>query len=301
MFNDLHSVFITGGTGFIGQNLVCRLTSTGHLVHVLLRPESDCSLFAEQQNVFLHFYDGTVDSVTAAFTASKPDTVFHLATRYHAHHTPDQLEDMIQANISLGVHVLEAMVEAKVGLLVNAGSAWQNYRDQDYCPVNLYAAMKQALEDLMAYYVDAQGLRAVTLRFFDTYGPDDPRRKLIPLLIRTLRHGSSLDMSTGEQKIDLLYIDDAIDAFLRAASFAREMPVPRHDVFSLATGERLTVKEIVTLLTRLSNADVKVNWGTVPKRERDVMEPWTGGKQLPGWAPKISLEDGLRHLLNLNA
>ena len=300
MANDFHSALITGGTGFIGQNLAHRLAAPGCSVHVLVRPESDRSLFAEQQNIFCQTYDGTVDSMIEAVTESKPDVVFHLATRYHAHHTPDQLGEMIQANITLGIHMLEAMAVAKVNLLINAGSAWQSYRDQDYCPVNLYAAMKQALEDLIVFYVDVHGLRAITLRIFDTYGPNDPRRKLIPLLIKTLRDGSPLDMSTGEQKLDLLHIEDVLNAFLQAASFARETTRAHHDVFSLASGERHTVKEIVALLAKLSDTEMKVSWGAVPNRERDVFEPWTKGKQLPGWSPTVSLEDGLRCLLDLN-
>ena len=297
MNSDLQSAFVTGGTGFIGHNLIRRLSDAGCSVHVLIRPESDPGPVAHAPGVHVHIYDGTVDSVVDAVTGSRPDCVFHLATRYHPQHSPGQLDDMIRANIQLGIHVLEAMASAGISCLVNAGSAWQHYRDQDYCPVNLYAAMKQAFEDILAYYIDAHGVRAVSLRIFDTYGPDDHRRKLVPLLLEALRAGTAIDMSTGESRLDLLYIDDVLDAFLEASAISRNMTATVHEVFTLASGERHSVREIVEIISRLSDTPLTVNWGALPKRDRDVLEPWTKGRRLPGWAPKVSLESGLRRLL----
>lgn len=294
---DFHSIFITGGTGFIGRNLVDRMASTGCSMHILVRPDSNRSCFLAQKNVFLHTYDGTVDSVTKAVDESRPDAAFHLATCYHAHHLSDQLEEMIQANITLGIHVLEAITAANVGVLVNAGSAWQNYRDEDYCPVNLYAAMKQAFEDLLAYYVDAHGVRAITLRLFDTYGPGDTRRKLLPALLKSVREGDAIDMVSGEQKLDLVHIDDVVEAFLRAALYAREMPSSNHKVFALSSGEQHTIKNIVDLLSKFAGSNINVNWGALTNRRRDVIEPWTKGKRLPNWKLTVSLEEGLARLL----
>ena len=94
---------------------------------------------------------------------------------------------------------------------------WQHFGTPDYRPVNLYAATKQAFEDVLAYYADAQGIAAVTLELYDTYGPGDPRRKLIRILFEAARSGEPIQLSPGEQVIELLHVDDAVPRIVKEA------------------------------------------------------------------------------------
>lgn len=292
------TVLVTGATGFIGRHLIRRLAAEGATVHVLVRPESDRSPLDGLPEVTFHLFDGSVGSIQKAIAASQPAVIFHLATCYIAQHSPEQLNTMIEANITFGAQLLEAMNLEGAGHLVNAGTTWQTYQDKDYCPVNLYAAMKQAFEDLLAYYVDAHDMRAVTLRLFDTYGPDDPRKKLVHVLQAAARNGSTMKMSPGEQEVDFLYIDDVINGFLKAASYVLEMPPSRHDIFTLTCGARRTLRDVVELFASLSDKPINIDWGGLPYRPREVLTPWTKGVTLPGWSPTVTLEEGIRRVLD---
>ena len=123
---------------------------------------------------------------------------------------------LVDSNVLVGTQVAEAMLRAGCRGIVNTGTSWQRDARGAYDPVCLYAATKQAFEDVLTYYVSAEGFAATTLRLYDTYGPDDPRPKLVNALAGALRSGTPLSLSPGEQLLDLVHIDDVTAAFAAA-------------------------------------------------------------------------------------
>ena len=183
---------------------------------------------------------------------------------------------------------------AKVTALINTGTSWQNSSGDSYDPVNLYAATKQAFEDILSYYTRAAGIEALTLRLFDSYGPGDKRRKILRLLLECLRTGEPLAMSPGEQVLDLVHVDDICRAFLRAAELLPEKPATR--VYAVSGGQRRTLRQVVATLEEAAGRRIPVQFGAVPYRKREVMNPWVG-PLLPGWEPQVDLLTGFKKLL----
>jgi nucleoside-diphosphate-sugar epimerase len=284
---------VTGATGFIGRHLVRHLHDAGWEVAVLLRRESQSTSATAQS--FL--YTGKTAEVMRAIADFQPDTVFHLASLFLAQHTAEQIEPLISSNVLLGTQLLEAMRAAGTHSLVNAGTAWQNFAGDAYLPVNLYAATKQAFEDVLLYYLETGAMRAVTLKLFDSYGPGDTRRKLLRLLLDSLRSGEPLAMSGGEQVLDLVQVDDICRAFLRAAELAADPSQPANAVYAVSGGQRRTLRAVVQTLEQVAGRSLPIIWGARTYREREVMLPWAG-PSVPGWQPCISLESGLRALLD---
>jgi len=284
---------VTGATGFIGRHLVRHLHTAGWEIAVLSRRQSQSTEAPTQS--FL--YTGQTAEVMRAVADFRPDTVFHLASLFLVQHTAEQIEPLISSNVLLGTQLLEAMRDAGIHSLVNAGTAWQNFAGDAYLPVNLYAATKQAFEDILLYYVETGGVRAVTLKLFDSYGPGDTRRKLLTLLLDSLRTGEPLAMSGGEQVLDLVHVDDICRAFLRAAELASDPSQPGNAIYSVSGGQRRTLRAVVETLGQVAGHSLPIVWGARSYREREVMLPWTG-PSVPGWQPCISLENGLRSLLD---
>ena len=81
-----------------------------------------------------------------------------------------------------------------------------------------------------------------------------------------------------------------------AARRAREMPAAGHEVFALSGGDRRSLKQVVAAFAGVAEAPLKVNWGTRPYRDKEVMTPWTG-PSLPGWSARVSLEEGMKRML----
>src|SRR5690349_11222523 len=150
---------ITGGTGFIGSSLSCRLARDQWAVHVVTRPGSDVTpLDPIRDRLTLHVYDGSTAELLRIIDDAKPSVVFHLAAMAVAQHRPSDIIPLLSANVIFGTQLLEAMAAAKVHCLVNTGTFWQHYTGEAYSPTCLYAATKQAFESLLQYYVEVRGL-----------------------------------------------------------------------------------------------------------------------------------------------
>lgn len=285
---------VTGATGFIGKHLVRHLRDAGWEVHAILRrmPEEPTPAGPDR----FHLYSGSTDDVMAAVRACCPDVTFHLASLFLASHTPDQVAGLVESNLLFGTQILEAVALQQAGKVVNTGTSWQYFHSPSYRPVNLYAATKQAFEDILKYYVDAATLNAVSLNLFDSYGPGDTRPKLLRLLIHTLRSQTPLQMSAGEQMIDLVHVDDICRAYLQAAELLLSSALPAGSSFAVSGGQRRTLRGIVETFEQEAGKRLPIEWGARPYREREVMQLWDG-PQLPGWFPSVKLADGMRAIL----
>lgn len=180
--------------------------------------------------------------------------------------------------------------------LINTGTSWQHYENRDYSPVCLYAATKQAFEAILQYYTETTPLRTITLKLFDTYGPNDLRPKLFTLLRKVATENQPLAMSPGEQLIDMVYIDDVVDAFVIAAERLLAEEGQRHEVYALSSGNPIMLKELVQIYSNVVGKQLPIQWGGRPYRIREVMVPWNSGKCLPRWKPKVSINKGIRSI-----
>jgi nucleoside-diphosphate-sugar epimerase len=291
----MKKIFITGGTGYIGSNLIRRLLQEDREVHALVLPDTSLEYIEDcKEKVTFHIYDGSTTSVFDALSQSKPDVVFHLASLFLSEHKSDDITHLIESNVLLGTQLLEAMQKNEVKNLVNTGTSWQHYLNNNYNPVNLYAATKQAFEDILKYYTETGQISAVSLHLFDSYGPGDKRPKFLKLLKDTIDQKNELNMSPGEQLLDLVYIDDIINAFIISRDMLENNTGVLNEVYGISSRKPMKLKEIVKLFGEEYGKHVSVNWGGRPYRNREVMVPWDSYKILPGWKPLIPLTVGLK-------
>ena len=287
---------VTGATGFVGSHLTRRLLQDGWQVSVVVRPQSSLAALDDcLPRLAVLRHDGTTQGLMALLQQAQADVVFHLAALFVAEHTPADIVPLIAGNILFSTQLAEAMAAGGCSCLVNTGSSWQ-YDDAGYAPVNLYAATKQAGVDILAYYGSALGLRVTTLTLFDTYGPNDPRRKLFTLLLQALREGTPLSLSPGQQLIDLVYIDDVVDAYVRCAEL---LPQQRawHEQYGVSSGTPRSLREIVDIMAGVAGTAIPVRWGERAYRRREVMLPWSKCVAPPGWRARISLPEGIARIM----
>lgn len=288
---------VTGATGFVGFHLTDRLLRAQSQVHVVVRPSSNLERLGNRiRRLTVHVHDGTTEGLSAILKRTRPDTVFHLASLYKPLHQPEDVEPLVTSNILFGIQLVEAMTAHNVHRLVNTGTSWQHYENGDFTPVNLYAASKQAFEMFLRYYIEATPLRVITLKLFDTYGPNDPRPKLLNLLKNIPPDAEPLQMSAGEQFLDMVHVDDVVEAFVTAQERLMSGSVDGMENYAVRTGEHIRLKDLFALFEKVTGKKIPVEWGKRPYRPREVFKPWSTGTSLPGWRPKVSLEDGLKTL-----
>ena len=290
----MKNIAVTGATGFIGSNLCRHLVSAGYHVYAIVRPDSSGKIpCLAQDNIDYIVWNS--DEPKDCLKGRAIDCVVHLAALFIAEHADvSQAGALIDANIKFATQVLEAMRQAGVRRFINTGTSWQHFHGESYNPVCLYAATKEAFEKIIRYYVETDGLQAVTLELFDVYGPHDRRKKLFYLLNQSAHSGSVLKMSKGEQMLDLVHVDDVADAYLEALKlFSDGMPMKK---YAVSSGEAVMLRDLVALYCECTSKRVNVEWGAREYRAREVMTLWRGFEPLPGWDPRISLKDGLAML-----
>jgi len=249
----------------------------------------------------IHTLSSGGENLSEIIGKTNPDLVFHLASLFLSNHRKDDIDALLDSNIVFGTKLAEAMTLNGVSSLVNTGTSWQHLKkSREYCPVNLYAATKQAYEDILEFYVEERNLKAITLKLFDTYGPGDRRKKIMPVLLAASRNPghAPLQMTPGDNRLDFVYVEDVCRAFLTAGYRLMDGFVDSHERYDVSSGHSVSLKELVETFSNISGLPINAVWGARPYRERDIMTPCNTGEALPGWEPRIDLTCGIRSLLD---
>ena len=285
-------IFLTGATGYIGCQLAKRLLLEGHELAIVIRPKSNLKVLHKLlPEIEVHFYDGSYASLLVALNTSKPELVVHISSLFIAQHKQEDVPQLIESNINFPVQLLEAMNQLGIKQFINTGTSWQHFNNEDYNPVNLYAATKQAFESLLAFYVESQGLKAITLKLFDTYGPGDFRPKLFSLLRKAARTGETLRMSPGQQVLDLVYIDNVLEAYKIAIE--QLSVIQKSENYAVSSLTTISLRDLVKIYSETVDRKVNVDWGGLPYRAREVFLPWTNYKLIPSWMNEVSFREGI--------
>jgi nucleoside-diphosphate-sugar epimerase len=296
---NFKNICITGATGFIGSHLLLSLMGEGVYSITAIIKNQEMEAVIRVPKVTYYTDNGNTGDLVNFFRDRGFDCVIHLASVYLKDHSSDQIGDLIESNVLFGTRLLEASVSSGIRAFINTGTSWQHYQGSGYSPVNLYAASKQAFEDIAKYYMEKENLYFVTLKLNDTYGPGDTRRKIFNIW-NNLKEGEPLKMSPGEQLIDIMHIFDVVSAFKALLAQVSEDLGARCYVgtsFSIHNSRIVTLKELAGIYETVSGKKLTIEWGGLSYREREVMVPWRGGESIRGWRQKITLEEGIISLI----
>ena len=292
---ELGNVLITGATGYIGSKLSKYLLESGYKVSVIVRPDSSLENLKDiQGNIDFFTYDGSYKSLEMVFESRKYVAAFHLASLSTFSCSGKDIPLMINSNITFLAQLLEAMSNYNCPLLINTSTYSQFDKDGSYLPINLYAATKQAAEDIIEFYCLSRGISSISLRLYDVYGTGDKREKFLTLLNKAHANNETLDMTQGQQKIIMLYIDDVVRAYHVACELLKNDDSYRHKHTKyFLPAEKNTLKDIVEKYAAVSQKQIKINWGKLDYRPNQIMDP-AFEEGLPNWKVQVSLEEGMK-------
>ena len=291
-------ILVTGATGFVGKHLIRKLNKKNFNVVALVRNTSDLEIIDKYKlNSNIEIYDANYKSIEKIFIEYEISAVIHLASISTYSYEINDIKKIIASNIELGTYILEAMKKFNCCHLINTSSYWQNYSPKNPKPICLYAATKSAFENIIDFYCLNSKLNVISLKLYDVYGYDDHRNKIISIL-KKLKDNSEIDMSLGEQKLNMTFIDDIIEGYLVSLEILKKLPKNNHMKYSLYGNEDITLKEIINFYKKITGKKIKVNWGKLDYYENQIMCP-SKEKKLPGWNQKISFDEGLKKSINL--
>ncbi|HUO29777.1 MAG TPA: NAD-dependent epimerase/dehydratase family protein [Bryobacteraceae bacterium] len=297
-------VLITGGSGFVGANLVRRLLRDGHEVHLILRAGHKTWRLDEIAGEFEEHSADLEDAEAIRCCVSKvrPDWVFHLAA-YGAYPRQTGIERMIATNLQGSIGLLDACVDVGVEAFVHAGSS-SEYGYKDHAaredeviqPNSHYAITKAAATHYCQYTAAQRGVKAVTVRLYSIYGPyEDPSRLIPALVIYGLRRALP-PLAAPNIARDFVFIDDAVEAMLRVAVAGRPGAT-----YNLCTGVQSTLADVVDAARLLMKVPAEPEWASMPARAWDT-DSWLGSPGLTerelGWRARIDLRGGLQYTID---
>ena len=287
------NILITGATGFIGREVAYYLRNE-HSVCLLVRNSSDVSGMDLTDLVVLRFEEHF--ELIDIFKDYKFDGVIHFASNVVVEHTREQISSLLQSNILFGTYLLESAKAANVSWFLNTGTFWQNYENEVYNPVNLYSATKQAFENIAKFYTESSNLIFTTIKLNDTFGPNDTRDKIFNLFLKIARSGETLDMSGGDQMIDMSYIEDIVSAYAIMVKNLNEDNYSQYNnkSFVVSNKDKPTLKELSKIFEDISGKKLSINWGARKYRDREVMQPYSLGRSVPNWKQRFSLEEAIK-------
>jgi UDP-glucose 4-epimerase len=307
-------VLVTGGLGFIGSNLARRLVEIGADVLVVdsLLPNTGANsvnLREVEDRLRVQAADlRKADEILPLLPGCR--IVFNLAGRLsHCDAMADPLSDMA-SNVHAQIALLEACRKCIPDARIVFASTRQIYGRPSGCPVDeshpvrpidVNGINKAAGESYHTLYHRVYGLQTVSLRLTNTFGPRmrvrDARHNFLGIWVRRVVEGDTFEVWGGQQRRDLTYVDDAVDAFLLAGACA----AAQGRIFNIGGGPPLSLKALAECLVAIAGAGGFEIKPFPPERLRiDIGDYFADDRlfrQMTGWAPKISLHQGLERTL----
>lgn len=269
------NILVTGATGFIGKNLINSLKKK-YSIYVIIRPTTDKTKIGVD-NYFV--FDDNISELSKYIKDKEIKCVIHLASLYIADHKTSQIKDLVLSNVYFSTALLDACVKADVCWFINTGTIWQNFNAKpftdEYCPVNLYAASKQAFIDISKYYTEISSIKFVTIKLCDTYGPNDTRQKIYSLFDRISKTGEQLKMSPGQQKIDIVHVSKVIESFESLIVHFMNNGELKSE-YVVTSGKQIPLKQLAANYEQQNNVKLNIVWGGRDYRCREVMIPYIG-------------------------
>ncbi len=287
-------VLVTGATGFVGGHLCRLLQQSGARVHGVGRRQVAS---IQLPGITYHSADlADASCVHSLFSEVRPHCVFHLASHVVGARDLDQVEATLRDGLVATVNVLTAASRHDRPRFVLAGSLEEPESDgggPPPAPSSPYAAAKMAGAAYARMFHALYGLPVVHARIFMVYGPGQrDLRKLIPYTILSLSRGEAPLLSNGERLVDWVYVEDVARGLI---SLGEKSGIEGQRI-DLGTGVLTSVRDVALQLSQIVRPDIMPYFGALESRPMEQVRQADvdASTRLTGWAPEVTLNDGLR-------
>jgi UDP-glucose 4-epimerase len=304
---------VTGGAGFIGSNLVDRLLAEGHEVDVVddFSTGSLANLSEARKSgdraLHIHHLDITAPAVVELMARRRPQLVFHLAAQADVRVSVARPAHDANVNIIGSLHVLEGARQAGAERVVFAASGGTLYGDPSpddlpvreshpQQPLSPYGVSKKSVIDYLGAYRELHALEFCALALANVYGPrQDPHGEagVVAIFAKRLLRGEEVTVyGDGEQTRDFVFVDDVVDAFVRASTRGGGL------VCNVGTGTETSVNLLLATMAEVAGTEVTAVKAPLRPGEllRSSLDVERAAIQL-GWRPWTDLADGVRAVL----
>jgi len=293
-------VLLTGGTGFVGANLLRTLLHRGDEAYLLVRPEHAKWRIADiEKDVQLHEIDlGSVDQLHKSLKTIRPDWIFHLSA-FGAYSWQTDARQIHTTNCNYTINLVEAATRVGFEAFVNTGSS-SEYGLMDHPPTEAelpepnshYAAAKLSATIYCRLVARERDFHIPTLRLYSVYGPYEDPNRLIPKIIVHGLQGRLPSLADPATARDFVYTDDVCDAYIQVASKPTK---ERGAIFNIGSQKQTCLDEVVEVSKEVLGIKAEPKWGSMEGRRWDT-NTWVATTEKIrtqlGWQAKTNFRRG---------
>ncbi len=302
-------VLVTGAGGFIGSHLTERLVREGAKVRAFLHYNSrnDWGLLEFLSKDILSEIEIFTGDIQDPFAVRKAvagcNIVFHLASLIAIPYSYIAPQSFVTTNVLGAVNVMEAALKEDIERVVHTSTS-EVYGTAQYVPIDEkhpiqgqspYSASKIGADKIAESYYRSFNLPVATIRPFNTYGPRQSARAVIPTIITQVLKGDVLKLGDLTPTRDLNFVYDTVDGFLKMAYVSEAVG----DVINIGNGKDISIGDLAATIMKLMEKDIPIVTEDIRKRPeksevRRLLADNTKAKEILGWQPKHTLDEGLR-------
>ncbi len=305
-------VLVTGAGGFIGSRLCERMVEEGASVRAFVRYTSRAEigllkLLPSEILGNVEIIRGDLRDLNAVEQAAKGvDTIFHLGALISIPYSYVHPVETVQTNVIGTMNILEACRKTGAKLVHTStsevyGTALRVPIDEDH-PLqgqSPYSASKIGADKLVESYYRSFDVPSITIRPFNTYGPGQSSRAVIPTIITQALSGDLVRLGNLEAIRDFTYLDDTVEGFLLAV----QAGFWDGETYNLGSGEEISIGEIAELIFRImgKQPEIQVEPRRLRPEKSEVLRLISDNRKAKaalGWQPKVGMEEGLRRTID---
>ncbi len=313
MVIKMEKILLTGASGFIGQELEKKLVERNSEIHeihdieryVTGRYDHYKDMKAEEKRVSKHYVDLKNHHIIKNLVHEiSPDYIIHLAAISPVAYSYEHYLEVTEVNHLSSINLAEAARKLEnFKQFIFAGTS-EEYglavldknkkltENSELKPNSPYAVAKVATDMYLQYMGLAYNFPYTVMRPFNTYGRTDNNHFFIERTITQMLEGKAVKLGDSEAIRDWLYVDDHVEGYIRALGNKRAVG----QTIQLSTGKGYTTKETAEIIAEMTGYTGDIEWNATQKRPLDakvLIGDNTKAKELLGWEPKYTLEQGL--------
>ena len=301
----MEKILITGGTGFLGANLIHRLLKSKNEIITIIKPNSNEWRISEVKNKIKVYHIDILNEKKISNTIKeiKPSLIFHCAT-YGVNPSQDNFGKIFQTNVFGTNNIFSTIQKINcVKKIINFGSSFEYaaqklpVKETDIIsPTTVYGISKATQTNLAQYYAENLGLPIVTARIFTPYGKYDSNGRLFSDLMISAIKGRQIKLGFQDSFRDFIHIDDAVDILLLIVKDMKN----KTGIFNIGTGKKSSVKQIMRLCEKKMKIKYHVSWGNetnirkIDRFSEVVIADMQKTQHVFHWKPKITIDEGIK-------
>jgi UDP-glucose 4-epimerase len=296
-------VLVTGGSGFIGSHLVRRLLHDGGEVAVTVR-YGNVMKNERLKDIYtdIHVIEADLRNrgALAQIPQWRPEIVFHLAAYNHVGESFTQVEECFDVNAKGTANLLDSCNGVEKFVYMSTSEVY-GYQDSvpfnesmNPQPISPYAITKYAGELYCRMKQRIQGaVPIVIVRPFNTFGPYQSSKAIIPELITDCLKGNPIRTTLGEQTREFNFVDNIVDGIIKAGEHRGSVDGP----INIAAAEEVKIRDVVKKIAALTHTKSTLEIGALPYRPTEIWRMYADrsrAETILGWKPRIALDEGLK-------